>query len=138
MVIYAMVPTSGTKHKQAAAIARFLDFAAGAGQKQGVQPGQLPPGYLPLPASLAAKTRKDAVEVLNQTGATHTPGGTTNPGGRDRLRLIVPDPVALDQPGRFCVAAGGQPGGRRAADQHGAAGARVAGHHHPVRPARRC
>jgi hypothetical protein len=80
MVIYAMVPTSGTKHKQAAAIARFLDYAAGAGQKEGVQPGQLPPGYLPLPASLAAKTRKDAVAVLNQTGATHTPGGTTSPG----------------------------------------------------------
>jgi ABC-type phosphate transport system substrate-binding protein len=81
MVIYAMVPTSGTKHKQAAAIAQFLDYAAGAGQKEGVQPGQLPPGYLPLPASLAAKTRKDAVAVLNQTGATHTSGGgTTNPG----------------------------------------------------------
>jgi len=80
MVIYAMVPTSGTSHKKAASIARFLDYAAGAGQKEGVQPGQLPPGYLPLPANLAAKTRKDAVAVLNQTGATHTPGGTTNPG----------------------------------------------------------
>jgi hypothetical protein len=80
MVIYAMVPTSGTGHNQAAAIARFLDYAAGAGQKEGVQPGQLPPGYLPLPANLAAKTRKDATAVLNQTGATHTPGGTTNPG----------------------------------------------------------
>jgi len=73
MVIYAMVPTSGTPHKKAAAIARFLDYAAGAGQKQGVQPGQLPPGYLPLPASLAAKTRKDATAVRNQTGATTTP-----------------------------------------------------------------
>ena len=73
MVIYAMAPTSGTPHKTAAAMARFLDFAAGAGQKEGVQPGQLPPGYLPLPASLAAKTRKDAIAVLNQTGATTTP-----------------------------------------------------------------
>ena len=81
MVIYAMVPTSGTSHKKAAAIAQFLDYAAGAGQKEGVQPGQLPLGYLPLPANLAAKTRKDAVAVLNQTGATHTSGGgTTNPG----------------------------------------------------------
>jgi hypothetical protein len=79
MVIYAMVPTSGTPHKKAAAIARWLDFAAGAGQKQGVQPGQLPPGYLPLPASMAAKTLKDATAVLHQTGATTTPG-TTNPG----------------------------------------------------------
>jgi len=81
MVIYAMVPTSGTKPKTAAAIAKFLDYAAGAGQKQGVQPGQLPPGYLPLPAGLAATTRKDAKAVLHQTGATRTPKTTTtNPG----------------------------------------------------------
>jgi hypothetical protein len=80
MVIYAMVPTSGTPRKTAAAIAKFLDFAAGAGQKQGVQPGQLPPGYLPLPASMAATTRKDATAVLHQTGATTTPKTTTNPG----------------------------------------------------------
>ena len=45
-------------------------------------------------------------------------------------------PVAFDQPGRVRVAAKGQPGGRGPADQHGAAGARVAGHHHPIRPAR--
>jgi ABC-type phosphate transport system substrate-binding protein len=79
MVIYAMVPTSGTRHNQAAAIARFLDYAAGAGQKAGVQPGELPPGYLPLPASMVATTLKDASAVLHQTGATTTPGGTTNP-----------------------------------------------------------
>jgi hypothetical protein len=83
MVIYAMAPTSGTPHKTAAAMAHFLDFAAGAGQKEGVQPGQLPPGYLPLPANLAAKTRKDAIAVLNQTGATTTPKTKTthNSGG---------------------------------------------------------
>jgi len=80
MVIYAMVPTSGTPHKTAAAMARFLDFAAGAGQREGVQPGQLPPGYLPLPANLAAQTRKDAVAVLNQTGATSTPKTTHHTG----------------------------------------------------------
>jgi len=73
MVIYAMVPTSGTPHKTAAAIARFLDFAAAGGQTPGVQPGQLPPGYLPLPASMAAQTKKDAIAVLHQTGATITP-----------------------------------------------------------------
>jgi len=70
MVVYAVVPTSGTNHTKAAAIARFLDFAAGAGQHPGVQPGQLPPGYAPLPASMAAQTRKDAFDVLHQTGAT--------------------------------------------------------------------
>jgi len=70
MVVYAVVPTSGTSHTKAAAIARFLDFAAGPGQHPGIQPGQLPPGFAPLPASMAAQTRKDAYDVLHQTGAT--------------------------------------------------------------------
>jgi ABC-type phosphate transport system substrate-binding protein len=74
MVIYAMVPTSGLSHAKAAAIARFLDFAAGPGQTVGVQPGQLPPGYLPLPASMRARTRKLAVEVADQSG-NHGGGG---------------------------------------------------------------
>ena len=54
MVIYAMVPISGVAHTKAAAIARFLDFAAGTGQTPGVGPGQLPAGYLPLPGNLRA------------------------------------------------------------------------------------
>jgi hypothetical protein len=79
MVVYAVVPTSGTNHTKAAAIARFLDFAVGAGQHPGVQPGQLPPGFAPLPASMAAQTRKDAYDVLHQTGAT-APKNNNNSG----------------------------------------------------------
>ncbi len=79
MVIYAAVPTSGTPHAKAAAIARFLDYAAGPGQTSGLQPGNLPPGFAPLPASMRAQTRKDAREVLRQTGAS-APTKTTNPG----------------------------------------------------------
>jgi len=75
MVIYAMVPTSGLSHAKAAAIARFLDFAAGPGQTPGVQPGQLPAGYLPLPASMRAQTRKLAREVAAQSGNHHGGGG---------------------------------------------------------------
>jgi hypothetical protein len=74
MVIYAMAPTSGLSHAKAAAVARFLDFAAGAGQTPGVQPGQLPAGYLPLPASMRARTRKLAEEVAKQSGS-HGGGG---------------------------------------------------------------
>src|SRR5262249_41100024 len=54
------------------------DFAAGAGQHPGVQPGQLPPGYAPLPASMAAQTRKDAFDVLHQTGATGPKNNNNN------------------------------------------------------------
>jgi hypothetical protein len=68
MVIYAMAPTSGLSHAKAAAIARFLDFAAAAGQTPGVQPGQLPAGYLPLTAQLRAQTRRAAKEVAAQQG----------------------------------------------------------------------
>jgi hypothetical protein len=74
MVVYAMVPTSGISHTKAAAIARFLRFAAGAGQKTGVQPGQLPAGFLPLPARLAAQARRDAARVASQAGARPRPG----------------------------------------------------------------
>ena len=70
MVIYAVAPTSGTSHAKAAAIAKFIDYAAGAGQSPGLRPGQLPPGFLPLTAKLRAQARKAAQEVLNQTGAT--------------------------------------------------------------------
>ncbi len=68
MVVYAMVPTSGTSAKKAAAIARFLDYAAGPGQKPGLQVGDLPPGYVPLPASLRDETLAAASKVLAQRG----------------------------------------------------------------------
>jgi hypothetical protein len=70
MIIYAVAPTSGTSHAKAAAIAKFIDYAAGAGQAPGVHAGQLPPGFLPLPAALRAQARKDAQEVRDQTGNT--------------------------------------------------------------------
>jgi len=66
MIVYAAVPTACTPPAKAAAIARFLDFAAGAGQVQGDQPGQLPQGYLPLTAGLRAQTRRVAAEVASQ------------------------------------------------------------------------
>ena len=77
MIVYAMVPTSGVGHTKAAAIARFLDYVAGAGQNPGVAPGQLPAGYLPLTASMRAQTQKIATEVARQSRAK--PGG--GPGG---------------------------------------------------------
>jgi hypothetical protein len=68
MVIYAVVPTGGIPKAKAAKIAQFLDDVANQGQQTGVQPGELTPGYLPLPQSLRQQTLKAAYEVLNQTG----------------------------------------------------------------------
>jgi hypothetical protein len=81
MVIYAMVPTHGVSQAKAAAIARWLRFVAGPGQVQGSAPGQLPPGYLPLPAGLKAEALAAANAVQNQTGAatTHTHSRTSTP-----------------------------------------------------------
>jgi hypothetical protein len=70
MVIYAMVPTGGISKKKARKIAQFLDFVANAGQVQGDQAGDLPPGYLPLTAKMRAQTLKAAREVLSQKGST--------------------------------------------------------------------
>jgi ABC-type phosphate transport system substrate-binding protein len=83
MVIYAMVPTSGEKPAKAAAIARFLGYVAGAGQKPGAGPGELAPGYLPLPASLRAETVRAAGEVAaqhgNGTSSNTSPGASPSP-----------------------------------------------------------
>jgi hypothetical protein len=108
MVVYAMVPTSGTPHNTAAAIARWLDFVARSGQRPGVQPGQLPPGYLPLPASMAATAIKDATAVLHQTGATKTPKTTTNPGLGSGA---TPAPSSTTRPGGSVSLPGVNPAG---------------------------
>jgi hypothetical protein len=93
MVVYAMAPTSGLSHTKAAAIARFIDFAAGGGQTQGINPGQLPPGYVPLPAKMRAQAKKDAALVLKQKGGTSS--NTTNP----NTGSTTPTPNASSSPG---------------------------------------
>jgi hypothetical protein len=79
MVVYALVPTSGVKPTKAAAIARFLNYVVGPGQRPGVLPGELAPGYLPLPARLRAQTVKAATLVLNQKGNSLNPKPSTSP-----------------------------------------------------------
>jgi len=53
-VTYAAVDTTRSK-AELTDYADLIAYAAGAGQKPGVAPGDLPPGYLPLPASLRAQ-----------------------------------------------------------------------------------
>ena len=79
MVIYAMVPTSGVKPAKAAAIARFLDYVVGPGQKPGVLPGELAPGYLPLTAKMRAETLKAAAMVRAQNGNKASPSPSPSP-----------------------------------------------------------
>jgi hypothetical protein len=68
MVIYAVVPTGGISAAKAAKIAQFLDYVANQGQQSGTAPGDLPPGFVPLPDALRQETLAAADEVLHQTG----------------------------------------------------------------------
>jgi hypothetical protein len=65
--------------------AAFLRYAAGAGQVNGTQLGQLPNGYVPLPASLKSETLDAAKTILIpvKSGSTHhsTTGSHTHSKG---------------------------------------------------------
>lgn len=63
------------------ACAAFLSYAIGPGQKSGEAFGQLPPGYVPLPASLV-KIGTAAVKAIKnyRAPATATPKPTPKPG----------------------------------------------------------
>ncbi|HEX9339459.1 MAG TPA: hypothetical protein VF892_26385 [Pseudonocardiaceae bacterium] len=59
--------------------ATLIDYAAGPGQTAGVEPGQLPGGYLPLPASLRAQATAAAAALRAGTSpATGTTPATDN------------------------------------------------------------
>lgn len=79
MIDYAVAPTSGLDAAAASSVARFLDYAAGPGQVPGADAGQLPAGYLPLTAELAAETEAAADAVRAQDGAMPTPTPTPSP-----------------------------------------------------------
>jgi hypothetical protein len=71
--------------------ATLLRYAAGPGQLQGVDPGQLPPGYAPLPAALRAQTRAAATEILTAPVPTATPS-TAGPSSAQQS-TVSPAPV---------------------------------------------
>lgn len=73
-VIYAAVATN----QSAAALTDYADlisYAAGTGQTAGATPGDLPPGYLPLPSSLASQ----AQNVVTQLRALASPSPSASP-----------------------------------------------------------
>jgi hypothetical protein len=91
MVIYAMVPTGGISKQKAAKIAEWLDFVAEQGQQQGEQPGNLPPGYLPLTAQMRQETLEAATEVLDQAG-DHKSKPSASAGPSSALPTASPTP----------------------------------------------
>ena len=74
-IIYAAVPTN----QSAAALtdyASLISYAAGTGQTTGSAPGDLPPGYLPLPSNL--QTQAQAVVAQLQNLATASPSASAS------------------------------------------------------------
>jgi hypothetical protein len=71
-VVYAAVPTNQSA-TALAAYANFISYAAGQGQTTGTAPGDLPPGYLPLPASLQAQAQSVVTQLQTLASATGTP-----------------------------------------------------------------
>jgi hypothetical protein len=100
MVIYAMVPTSGIPAAKAAKIAQFLDFVADAGQQPGSEPGELPPGYLPLPAKLRAQTLAAAQKVAGQGGRTRPSASASASPSASPTPASTPSPRPSPSPSR--------------------------------------
>ncbi|MFF2525076.1 hypothetical protein [Streptomyces liangshanensis] len=64
--------------------ARVLRYAAGQGQTPGYGPGELPPGYVPLPAALRRQTEAAADRLERgdpDAGASEDPAGSASSGG---------------------------------------------------------
>jgi hypothetical protein len=100
---YAGVTTVGTPAAACSAYAELLNYAAADGQTAGTSIGDLPPGYVPLSATLRAQTAAAAktVATCSQTVPTDNPddppsdNGTGDGGSSD---TPVDDPGSVDNP----------------------------------------
>jgi hypothetical protein len=77
MLTYAAVPVGTVAKADCTAYAALLNYAAGPGQVPGIALGNLPRGYAPLPAALAAQTKAAASRICPQPTS---PSGSTPPG----------------------------------------------------------
>jgi hypothetical protein len=84
-VTYAAVDTTRPA-ADLTSYAKLIAYAAGAGQTAGVAPGDLPPGYLPLPANLKAQAQSVVKQLLadarkSTSSPSPSPSTTTSAGG---------------------------------------------------------
>jgi len=61
--------------------AAFLRYAVGPGQEPGLQPGELPDGYAPLPNALREQASRAATTIETQAGRTTGGNDEPTPGG---------------------------------------------------------
>lgn len=105
MLAYAAIAPTGMDAQERTEYADFLDFAAvGAGQEPGRRNGDLPPGYVPLPASLRQQASR--VSELVRNGAPAVPEPEPEP------TTTVPAEPATTVPDASTVPPNGSSGGR--------------------------
>ncbi len=99
---YAATRPAGLSADEAKAYASLLRYAAGAGQTPGIDVGQLPQGYLPLPASMRTQTNAVAATIETNAGKktpvstpSPTPAPTSTSGG---VPSTTPTSVPTTQP----------------------------------------
>lgn len=76
VVTYAATVPARLTANQRDDYARLLRYAAGDGQSAGTRAGDLPEGYLPLPAALRSRTTKAASSIAGYVAPTPTPTPT--------------------------------------------------------------
>jgi len=108
MLTYAAATPTSLDATDRQNYATFLQYAAGAGQVSGVEVGQLPPGYVPLPSALQSQALSAAATILNPpTPSTPTPGTVTSPTTPSASTTVAPttSPVVTISPGGLPTAA---------------------------------
>ncbi|MET9483177.1 hypothetical protein [Streptomyces sp. NPDC006638] len=84
-LVYGAVRPAELKAAARKDYAALLTYAAGAGQSSGTDPGDLPPGYAPLPGPLRTQARAAAAEIAAwKPSSSEGPGkGAATGGGGD-------------------------------------------------------
>ena len=92
MLVSMAVPTKGLPPADAQGFADVLEYAAGPGQRPGLDAGELPPGYLPLTvANGLARQREQLLRAVSAVRAQS--GGAVSP-----LAIATPVDTAVPSP----------------------------------------
>ncbi|MEU5638784.1 hypothetical protein [Streptomyces milbemycinicus] len=75
------VGSVGMAAKDRTAYAKLIRYTTGAGQTPGLDPGELPPGYAPLPANLRDQAKAAADRLERGAPPSGDPGGDASGGG---------------------------------------------------------
>ncbi|WP_344462535.1 hypothetical protein [Kitasatospora kazusensis] len=115
-VTYAATVPSALTKDDGKSYAGLLRYAMGDGQTTGVAAGQLPDGYLPLPAAWRTRTLWVAQLIEQWAGVPETTPGARPPAG-------PPPPMTAPDTGGSSGGSGPDGSGDRPADRSGPAGA---------------